>query len=262
MMDETFINSYRSPQLSKNWLLNLNPLNKINIYIALGLITLFFQHWQVNVVITLVFILLAVAAGCFKSFIGPFLKLGLVIGPFFFIVRAIFWPGENMIFNYGIINITQEGIDLGIQYATIMLVVCGILVLCTVTIKAEDLTYSLEKIGVPHNVSFMILSSLQLIIDLKDKTKVIMDSQRSRGIETEGNVFVRIKAFVPVLSPLFLGAISGAEEKTIAMDARAFSSANPNTHLRFLRPTPASEKILVILVDILILGLIILGVVL
>lgn len=80
MMDETFINSYRSPQLSKNWLLNLNPLNKINIYIALGLITLFFQHWQVNVVITLVFILLAVAAGRFKSFIGAFLKLGLVIG--------------------------------------------------------------------------------------------------------------------------------------------------------------------------------------
>ncbi|WP_235817512.1 hypothetical protein [Gracilibacillus timonensis] len=81
-MDETFINSYRSPQLSNNWLLNVNPLNKMNIYVALGLVTLFFQHWQVNVGITLVFVMLAIASGRFKNFIGPFLKLGLVIGLF------------------------------------------------------------------------------------------------------------------------------------------------------------------------------------
>lgn len=259
-MDQAFIDSYKKPQLSNNWFLNLNPLNKINLYVALALIPLFFQHWQANVAITLLYITLAIISGQFSKFISPFLKLGIIIGPFFFIVRALFWPGENVIYKLGFITITQEGIDLGIQYATIMLVVCGLLILLTVTLKAQDFTYSLEKLGISHKVSYIILSSLQLIVDLKDKTNVIMDSQKSRAIETEGNVWMRIKAFVPVLSPLFLGAITGAEERTIAMDARAFSANNPNSHLRYLRSTPGQEKAIMILADVVILGIIIWGV--
>ncbi|MEI3612775.1 energy-coupling factor transporter transmembrane component T [Pseudogracilibacillus sp. SO30301A] len=256
-MDEAFINYYRNPQKSKNWFLNINPLNKLNLYIFLALIPLFLQKWEVNIALTIAYIMIAVVAGRFKAFINPFLKLALVIGPFFFIVRALFWPGENLVYKLGFIKITQEGINLGIQYATIMLVVCGLLVLLTVTIKAEDFTYALEKIGFSHRISYIILSSLQLVMDLKDKTSVIMDSQRSRGIETEGNILFRIKAFVPVLSPLFLGAITGAEERSIAMDARAFSSDNKNTHLRFLRPTPGVEKVAVVVIDIVIISYII-----
>ena len=66
----------------------------------------------------------------------------------------------------------------------------------------------------------------------------------------EGNIFVRAKAFFPVLSPLMLGAISSAEEKSIAMDARAFSIESEHTFLRELRTVPGWEKVLVIVVDL------------
>ncbi|GGK02335.1 cobalt ABC transporter permease [Lentibacillus kapialis] len=256
-MDAEFINSYRNPQLSGNWFLDLNPLSKMNIIIILAFIPVFYPSWQVSIGATLFYILLAVTSGRFKNFISPFLKLGLVIGPFFFILRAIFWPGDTTIFNFGIINITQEGVDLGIRYGTIMLVVTAVLVLLSVTIKAQSLTYALEKIGVPHTASFIILSSLQTIIDLKNKANVIMDSQKSRGIETEGNVFTRVRAFIPVLTPLFLGAISEAEEKSIAMDARAFGSDNSHSHLKFLRSVPVWEKLLVVIINLAVISLII-----
>ncbi|ASN04256.1 energy-coupling factor transporter transmembrane component T [Virgibacillus necropolis] len=256
-MDEGFINSYRKPQLTGNWFLDLNPLNKLNIIIILVFIPIFYSYWQASVGITILYIILSMIAGSFKKFIGPFLKLGLIIGPFFFILRALFWPGETTLFKFGIINITQEGVNLGIRYGTIMLVVCGLLVLCSVTIKVKDLTYALERIGVPHTVSYIILSSFQSIIDLKDKSKVIMDSQKSRGIETEGNMLTRVRAFIPVLSPLFLGAISGAEEKSIAMDARAFSASGTNSHLRFLRPVPVWEKVTVVMVDLIVIAFVV-----
>lgn len=256
-MDEAFINSFRKPQLTGNWFLDLNPLNKINFIIILAFIPVFYSDWKVSVGITMLYIIFSMIAGCFKKFISPFLKLGLIIGPFFFILRALFWPGENTLFKFGIINITQEGVDLGIRYGTIMLVVCGLLVLISVTIKAKDLTYALERVGVPHTISYIVLSSLQSIIELKDKSMVIMDSQKSRGIETEGNILTRIRAFIPVLSPLFLGAISGAEEKSIAMDARAFSASGKNSHLRFLRSVPFWEKVMVIALDLVVIGFVI-----
>ena len=51
------------------------------------------------------------------------------------------------------------------------------------------------------------------------------------------------------MSPLLLGAMSSAEEKSIAMDARAFSIDTPHSFLRELRPVPQWEKIMVIAVD-------------
>ena len=61
--------------------------------------------------------------------------------------------------------------------------------------------------------------------------------------------FVRMKAFFPIISPLMLGAMTSAEEKCIAMDARAFSIKRQHTFLRELRVVPAWEKALVIAVD-------------
>ena len=99
--------------------------------------------------------------------------------------------------------------------------------------------------------SFVILSAFQSISDLGVNAKVIMESQKARGIETEGNVIRRIKAYIPVMGPLVLNAISSVEEKSIAMDARAFSAAGTHTYLLELPKVKGGEKALVAVVDIL-----------
>jgi len=86
--------------------------------------------------------------------------------------------------------------------------------------------------------------------DLKKNMETIMESQKARGIETEGGIVIRVKAFFPILGPLILGAISGTEEKSIAMDARAFSAKCQHTFLRELKPVPVYEKIIVLLVNL------------
>lgn len=52
------------------------------------------------------------------------------------------------------------------------------------------------------------------------------------------------------MGPLVLGAIGSTEEKTIAMETRAFSSHKHTTHIYELRKTPLWEKAGCILLDI------------
>ena len=58
------------------------------------------------------------------------------------------------------------------------------------------------------------------------------------------------KGFITIfVIGMMLGAMTSAEEKCIAMDARAFSIKRQHTFLRELRVVPAREKALVIAVN-------------
>ncbi len=47
--------------------------------------------------------------------------------------------------------------------------------------------------------------------------------QRARGVETEGNVFVRAKAFVPIIIPLVVNAMLEVGERALTLESKAFS---------------------------------------
>ncbi|MFD6443187.1 energy-coupling factor transporter transmembrane component T, partial [Peribacillus sp. NPDC060186] len=179
-----------------------------------------------------------------------YIKLGLLIGSLLFIMRALFIPGETPLYQFWLFTITQEGINQGIWFSTLVVSICGSIVLYSHVTKAKDLMYALEKLGTPQSTSYIILASFQSIIDLGDRAKLIMDSQRARGIETEGSILQRVKAFMPIMGPLVLGAITSTEEKAIAMDARAFFAPAKNTHMSELRKVPVWEKTLVVSVNL------------
>ena len=73
--------------------------------------------------------------------------------------------------------------------------------------------------------------TLQMIPEMQKQSKIIMDSQRSRGVETEGNIFIRAKALIPVFIPLVLSSIANTEERVITLESRGFSSETKRTRL-------------------------------
>jgi len=249
-LDYEFINSFKKPQLTGNWFLDLNPLTKLNILIVIAIISILSKSWQVSTSIIAFYFLFAALAGCLKRFSKMFIKLGLLIGFLLFILRAMFFPGKQVLYTFWLFHITQEGINKGIWFSTLVVSICGAIVLFSTITRAKDFMYALEKLGAPHSISYIILASFQSIIDLGDRAKLIMDSQKARGIETEGTLLKRIKAFIPIMGPLVLGAITSTEEKAIAMEARAFSAPEKNTHLSELRKVPLWEKVLILLVNI------------
>ena len=59
----------------------------------------------------------------------------------------------------------------------------------------------------------------------------ITDAQRSRGMETEGNLLVRIKAFLPLISPVVMSALTATRERAIALEVRGFGAKGTKTWL-------------------------------
>ena len=60
----------------------------------------------------------------------------------------------------------------------------------------------------------------------------IMKAQLSRGADFEsGNIFKRIKSYVPVFVPLFVSAIRRATDLAQAMDARCFDGSEGRSRM-------------------------------
>lgn len=254
VVSPAFVDGFRRPQLSARAVLNLNPLNLLNLVVVPMIAAIVVFSWPISIGLILAYLCLAVAAGRGRAFLSVFWKLAVLIGGFFFLVRALFLPGEEVLAQLGPFAISRRGFDSGVEFACLMVAVSAAIVLVSVVVEPSRLTYALERAGMPHTASFVLLSTLQSISELGAGVRRILDSQRARGIETEGNVLVRVKAFFPTLAPLFLSAIVAAEEKAIAMDARAFSAPTRHTHLRHLRRVPAWEIALVIAVDLLVVA--------
>lgn len=250
-MEKKFVDSFREYQHFDNWFIAFNPLSKLNLLFALGLSSMVLNHWKYGFSLAISYCVFALAINRGKQFLKSFSVIVLVFGFFTLIIRQFSVEGSTVLFTlFGIFQITKEALVNGLNTASYLLGFSGAVILFFVTTEMRDLMYALEKKGVSHEVSYIVLASFQTIIDLKKNLGLIMESQKARGIETEGNVMKRIKAFFPILGPLVLSAMSSTEEKSIAMDARAFSVKCNHTFLRELRPIPAYEKALVVIIDL------------
>lgn len=76
-------------------------------------------------------------------------------------------------------------------------------------------------------------------------------------METEGNIWIRAKVFVPTIVPLVLSSIQGTEERALTLEARGFSVETPSTHLYDIEPKPM-DRVMTIVITVVFL-LIILG---
>jgi len=95
-----------------------------------------------------------------------------------------------------------------------------------------------------------------MIPEMKKQANIIMNSQKSRGVETEGNILVRAKALIPVFIPLVLSSIVNTEEKAITLEARGFSIGEKRTILDDIKETEYDKKVKIFLVVFLILCII------
>lgn len=237
---------YRRPATLGNPLLDLNPLVLLLSITAITVMGVAAPGWIVPVSISLVFVLIAFIAGRGVVYLMNILKLWLVIGLILFVLRALLIKGETVLLTLGPLAITAEGIEEGLRFSTVVMAITGGVTLFFALVPMRHLMLALENLGVSPRVSYVLLASFQAITDLAATARTVLDAQKARGIETEGNVVVRARAFFPVLAPVFLSAMSATEERAIALDARAFNSTGARTSLVRLQRTPAWEWMIAI----------------
>ena len=124
-----------------------------------------------------------------------------------------------------------------------ILVVMSSFVLFSLTTRPDILMISLKQVGLPSAITYIFVTTLQIIPRFQAKATTVMDAQRSRGLQTEGNLLARSRAVVPLVVPLVLGSLVDVEERAIAIEARAFNSKHKETSLVEIPDSPAQRRL-------------------
>lgn len=244
-MDDDFVGSFRRPMTQGNWVRDMNP---ISVFLILGSLTVTAVAVPGIVapsIVCVAVVLIALIGGVGRAFIANYFRLFIGVGLLLFVLRTAFFQGGHVLFTVGAIAVSTEGVMDGLRFSLVVMAISGAVTLYFALIPIKYLMLALELKGITPRATYVLLAAFQAITDLGTNSRVIMDAQKSRGIETEGSVIRRVRAFVPVLAPVFLSAMAATEEKAIALDARAFNSRVAHSHLVSLRATPAWEIVLV-----------------
>jgi energy-coupling factor transport system permease protein len=85
------------------------------------------------------------------------------------------------------------------------------------------LVLDLERRGVPPRLAFVANASVQTVPAMAERATAIVAAQRARGLDTEGSFFRRVRGLLPVVGPVILGSIGEVEERSMTLEARAFT---------------------------------------
>lgn len=211
----------------------LNPVTKLIALLAIIVIVFAIPLWWVaGLIVVVVVVPAAVLSRAGGRLLSISLKILLPIIVALFIVQGLTFPGgKTVIWQWGIISVTSEGLmfALGIGSRIIVLVLTSILLVLTT--HPGDLMGALTERGMSPKFAYIISSTLQLIPAFKDRADSILLAQQARGLSLKGSPFRRMKVMLPLLSPLVLGMFTDVEERSTAMEARAFGSLAKRTSL-------------------------------
>ena len=179
----------------------------------------------------------------FKSLVRG-LKPLVVIIAFTGILNIFFTPAETYLLEWGILRISEKGIQNALfMVVRIMLLVMGTFLMTYTTSPIrltdglESLLGPLKRLRVPvHELAMMMAIALRFIPTLIEETAKIMSAQKARGADFDsGNIFQKAKALVPILVPLFISAFRRADELATAMECRCYHGGEGRTKLHVLK---------------------------
>ena len=222
---------------------HLDPRAKL-IFVFMFIVYIFFCHsfgtyaW----IFLLIIVFMKLAKIPFR-----FLMKGLTPIFFFliftFLMHIFFTNGGKILFHWGILTIESDGVLEGIYISLRLIFIVMIATIMTLSTSPIDLTDAFERLLSPlklvkvpvHQLSMMMSIALRFIPTLMDELEKIILAQKSRGSEiSSGSIVTRIKAFIPLMIPLFISAFQRAEELAIAMEVRGYDMNVKRTSYRLL----------------------------
>lgn len=164
-------------------------------------------------------------------------RLRLLIGLIFvmtFLIWTLFYGPDGqppLLAVAGLeISHTAPWFALGMATKLVVILCAGILFLSVTRI--EELAYALHRVGLPYKVGFTMSLAFRLVPVFLDAAGTVVQAQRCRGLDfDEGGLWERLRRYIPVIVPVFMGALRRADNMAMALEARGFQSQRPRTTL-------------------------------
>jgi len=174
----------------------------------------------------------AIAAGVVRPLVRTTLLVSAPIAVSAVLVNLFFFPGgSTVLLQIGPITATAEGLAFALEILARILAISGAITLFYLTTRPGDLVLDLERRGVGARVAFVANASVQTVPAMVERAGQITAAQRARGLDTEGSIWRRLRGVLPIVGPAILGSVAEIEERTMALEARAFTRPGRRTLL-------------------------------
>ena len=175
---------------------------------------------------------------------------------FTLLAHALRWePATVTLVRIGPIGVDADGLRTGVFLAmriVLLMIGTSLLTLTTTPVQLTDALESLMRpasvIGVPSGeIAMMLTIALRFIPTTAQEAERVIIAQTARGARfDEGGLITRVRAYVPVLVPLFVNLFRRAEDLALAMDSRCYRGGEGRTRLYAAVMTPRDWLVLLL----------------
>lgn len=151
--------------------------------------------------------------------------------------------GTTVIFQIGPFDATVEGVDFALQTLVRLFAISLSIGLFIMTTEPRAFVFDLERRGVPPRAAFVAVATIEAVPTLVERATTISESQRARGLDTEGSFLARVRGLLPIVGPVIIGSLTDVEERSLALESRAFSRPG-RRHLLWAMPDHSWERAL------------------
>jgi energy-coupling factor transport system permease protein len=211
----------------------LNPLTKLVLVFGLILVAFISPFYCTSHILILIAILPLIVIGkVIREYFNAIIRIILPATMFLFVMQALFQPLEGReLFRIGFLHPTVESTLFAFRNAARVFAIASSFTIFLLTTHPRELMTDLTRRGLPPQIAYVIISTLQILPQMQAKAQTIIAAQRSRGMDTQSSFLKRIGSLFPLVGPLVFGSLVEVEERAIAIEARGFTSTHPKTSL-------------------------------
>ncbi len=221
----------------------LNPLTKAVAATVGSLIAIVAGGYVVPSVVIGVALVSASTAGVLVRLVRVTVAVSLALSISIVLVSALTRAGEDVLFVIGPFEVTSEGLEFAAQTLLKVFALSLSIGLFTLTTHPRAFVADLERRGVSARFAFVALATIEAVPAMVRRAGVIAEAQRARGLDSEGSAVARARGLLPLVGPVLISAITDVEQRSLALEARAFSRPG-RRDLLWAMPDRGSERAL------------------
>lgn len=161
-------------------------------------------------------------AGVARRLVRISLLLTLPIAISVVLVSVFTRAGTHVLFTVGPFDATSEGVDFAGQTLVRLFAISTSIGLFGLTTEPRSFVLDLERRGLSPRFAFVALATLEAVPAMVERAGVIASAQRARGLDTEGSIRARLRGILPLVGPVILSSLTEVEERSLALEVRAF----------------------------------------
>lgn len=238
------------------WLHRLDPMSKL-LMAAVGVALTFVLSTNQSGAALLTVLLAVLGSGRVLRRAVPLYATMAVIGFTFVLAQGLANPGNvQPLGGLGPFVLYKEGLAVGFRLALRLYDILSATLVLVLATNPSDLTEAFVRRGASPRFGYVIMAVLQIIPTMIAASAAITDAQRSRGMETEGGLWTRMRAFIPLLGPLVTSSLIATEERALALEVRGFGSDRRPTFLKDEAIPPYASIVRVLCLAVLFVGIV------